>query len=130
MVLVPGSAPQVDIFVTNVPKDTKTSMPAPGSSDVALVSSSRDQGHLVAPDEEDRRRVSMSPTVSDAHNPLLMPNTYDGPTKGRCADGRLKGPDYDYEMGSGGPGVLVHFRGVGQEQVNYLGVHWTGALQD
>ena len=61
----------------------------------------------------------MSPMVSDVHNPLLMPNPYDGPTKGRYADGGLKGPDYDCEMGLGGPGVLVHFRGVGQAQVNY-----------
>ena len=38
--------------------------------------------------------------------------------------------NYAHILGSCGPGVLVHFRGVGRAHVNYLGVHWTGALQD
>lgn len=137
MALVPGSALQVDIFVTNVPKDTKPSMPAGDSSkapriswapakdslslnptggasmeDVSLESGSRGQGHLAPSNEKDSRRISNLSMMSDVHNNLLMPNPYDGPTEGRYADGGLKGPDYDYEMGMGGPS---HF----QEDSNY-----------
>ena len=54
----------------------------------------------------------MSSMMSDVHNSLLMPIPYDGPAGGQYADGGLKGPDYDYEMGLGGPG---HF----QEDSNY-----------
>ena len=138
--LVSSNALQVDIFVTNVPKDSapmaaagadgskpprlswapgKDSWNAAGASsmeDVSLDANAR--VHLVAPSDGARRDAYMDDT-----NSLLMPNPYDG--SGRYSDGGLKGKDYDYEMGVGTPGqdatydVLddTHFNGDLDEDV-------------
>ena len=141
MALVPGSALQVDIFVTNVPKDKKPSTPsAPGTDsskpprlswtplkntvslnpnngtsmeDVSLEAGSRMPGHLMPPEEKSRRPPSIS-SFSDDHNSLLMPNPHDA-APGRYGDGGLKGQDYDYEMGVDGNNAGGHF----QEDSNY-----------
>lgn len=121
MALVPGSL-QVDIFVTNIPKDTKPmtsdkSAPPPGDKpprlswtpvknplssmeDVSVESDSHVPIYLVPSEERNRRDAS---SIDDDHNSLLMPNPHDGGPE-RYGDGGLKGRDYDYEMGLGASG--------------------------
>ena len=137
MALVPGSALQVDIFVTNVPKDKKPSTPSsasgPDSSkpprlswtplkntvslnpnngtsmeDMSLEAGSQMPGHLMPPEEKSCQPMSIS-SFSDDHNSLLMPNPHEA-APGRYGDGGLKGEDYDYEMGVNGNNTGGHFQ--------------------
>lgn len=125
MALVPGNSLQIDIFVTNVPKDTKPKT-SPGSDskpprlswappnrpggldaaassmeDVSIDGHSRIGIQVVSPEEKSRRPPSIM-SFDDDRNSLLMPNPYDGSVGGRYGDGGLKGKDHDYELGLGG----------------------------
>lgn len=116
MALVPSSALQVDIFVTNVPKDAPPMASAgtdgsraprlsytPGKSPIAWNAAGASSMEDVSLDSRlPIHHVAPSDPSMDDRNSLLMPNPYDGMQGERYGDGGLRGQDYDYEMGLGG----------------------------
>ena len=137
MALVPGSL-QIDIFVTNIPKDPmpigtelgqqpslqsrskplrdswtpakhpatlyslRVSQPSTSMEDIPLDSASSTLVHVL-PHEERSRRNGFRVSVSDDndYNTLLVSGPHTRLFGGRYDGGRLKGKDYDYEVGLG-----------------------------